>query len=83
MSEIPTVTIPLPELIHLRQDSFELERLRRLIYRGFFSSTSDASCEDINMIFNGRESIWRDLTDDYYDTIKKDEKSYEVKTVLL
>ena len=71
MSEIPTVTIPLTELIRLRQDSFELEQLRRLIYRGFFSSASNTSCEDINRIFNGRDSVWRDLVDDYHDTIEK------------
>ena len=74
MSEIPTVTIPLLELIHLRQDSFELEQLRRLIYRGFFSSASNAACEDINRIFNDRDSIWRDLVDDYHDTIEKEEE---------
>lgn len=82
MSEIPTVTIPLTELIRLRQDSFELEQLRRLIYQGFFSSASNASCEDINRIFNGRDSIWRDLVDDYHDTIEKEEESFQVKTVL-
>ena len=75
MSEIPTVTIPLSDLIHLRQDSFELEQLRRLIYRGFFSSASKASCEDINRIFNGRDSIWQGLVDDYHDTIKKTKKA--------
>ena len=74
MSEIPMVTIPLTEIVSLRQDSFELEQLRRLIYQGFFSSASNSSHEDIDKIFHRKQNLWHDLMDSYYNSLTEEEK---------
>lgn len=74
MSEIPTVTIPLTEIVSLRQDSFELEQLRRLIYQGFFASASTSSHADIDDIFHRKQTLWRDLIDSYYDSLTTEEE---------
>lgn len=68
------VEISLDELIRLRQDAFELERVRELIYRKFFSNSSS---EQLLNISSGRQRIWRDLLDSYWESVEQKKKKEE------
>lgn len=68
------VEISLDELIRLRQDAFELERVRELIYRKFFSNSSS---EQLLNISSGRQRIWHDLINSYWDSIEQKKKKEE------
>ena len=71
MEDIGKVEISLDELIRLRQDAFELEQVHELIYRKFLSNSSS---EKLLNISSGRQRIWHDLMDSYWDSIEQMKK---------